>query len=148
MAAPQTVDNENIISSETNSPQKKALEGRWLTTTTITNIQEGEFEGMWDSEIYLLAPGESKAFPAPLADHLSATMASQILTRDGKIPSDNIPEYNDLINKILGKEIVDYSAKTYEELVAMAEEKKISTTKANSKPKTKAELTKDIQNAK
>jgi hypothetical protein len=103
---------------------------------------------MWDSELYILAPGESKAYPAPLADHLSANLASQMLTREGKIPSDNIPAYNDLIDRILGKEVVDYSAMSYEDLLTLAEKKKVSPTKANKKPKTKAELTQDIKNAK
>mgnify|MGYP000547167130 CR=1 FL=1 len=121
MASQNTVvDNENIISAETNSSQKKQLEGRWLQTTTITNISDTEFEGMWDSDLYLLGAGESKAYPSPLADHLAATMASRILTAEGKIPSDNIPAYNDLIDRILGKEVVDYSTLTYEELVAKA----------------------------
>lgn len=149
MASSNTVvDNENVISAETNSAQKKQLEGRWMQSTTITNITENEFEGMWDSDIYLLKAWESKAYPSPLADHLAATMASQILTRDGKIPSDNIPAYNDLIDRILGKEVVDYSSLTYDELVTMAEKKDISSKKANNKPKTKAEITTDLRNAK
>lgn len=82
MASPQIVDNENVISVEVNSPQKKQLEGRWMESTSITNISEVEFEGMWDSELYILSPGESKSYPSPLADHLAANLASQMLTRE------------------------------------------------------------------
>ncbi len=144
----KTVDTESVISAGSNSEQKKILEGRWLETLTVTDIDEEEFEGMWDSVPYIIPVGGSKTFPAPLADHLTASLASKMLTRAGLIPSDNIAKYQEYCKKIQGLEVVDYSSMTYEELIASAEAKGTATVKKNGKPMTKSELWISLSNAK
>ncbi len=133
-------DHTSTISATSTGEVKKLLEGRWLKSGSFTNISEDEFEGMWDGVPYVVAAGKTEMFALPLAEHLAAALASLMISKDGKIPSDNIPLYKETVDKILGKETVDFSAISYAEMQEMATERGINITKTNGKPMTKSEL--------
>lgn len=133
-------ESSNVISATSTGEVKKLLEGRWLKTSSFTNISDFEFEGMWDGNPYIIASGATETFPIPLAEHLAAHLAGQIISREGKIPSDNVEQYNQLVGRILGKETIDFSSYSYADLQAIAKEKGLSLSKENGKLFTKSEL--------
>lgn len=133
-------DNQNVISATSTGEVKKILEWRWLKTASFINIDDEEFEWMWDWTPYIVEAGETNTFPLPLTEHLAASLASKMLTKQWKIPNDNVPLYNQLIWQILGKEIVDYNTYSYKDLIEMATKKWLPITQSNGKPAKKEQL--------
>lgn len=111
-----------------------------MKTSSFTNIDDEEFQGMFDGNPYFVEAGKSEAYPLPLAEFLAAQLASKILSKAGVIPSSNVPLYNEKVARILGRNTVDFASLTYAELKEMAKEKKIAITKENGKLATKEEL--------
>ena len=121
---------------------EKELQAERNKSQSLTNILNEVFEFKWDGLDYSVEKWETKSFPFYLAEHAAFHMARKICTKKG---TDFHKEWGKIVDKILGKEFIEYNKLTLPQATELAKDRKISLENTKGIKKTKTVLVAELK---
>ncbi len=124
------------------SMTEQELRAQRTKSTSITNILDKDFDFKWDSVDYCIEKSETQSHPFYLAEHAAFHMARTYCTEKGI-------EFHkkgwEIVDKIMGKEFIEYNKLTKKQAIELAKKRKISLEDNKGKEKSKEVLIADLK---
>lgn len=124
--------NEKELKQERSRPQ------------SVTNILDVDFDFKWDGIDYCIKKWETQDHPLYLAENCAKHMARKYCNENG---IDYVSKAGEIVDKIMGKEFIEYNKLTKSQAVELAEERGISITDKKWKDKTKSVLIEELKDS-
>jgi hypothetical protein len=101
---------------------EKELQAQRNKPQQITNILDVDFDFKWDGLDYSIDKGDTQTHPFYLAEHAAFHMARKYCTQK---KLDFHKEVGKVVDKIMGKEFIEYNKLTKKQATEIAEKRKI-----------------------
>ncbi len=123
--------------------EERELEQLRNRSQTVTNILKKDFDFKWGGVDYTVKKWETETYPFYLAEHCALHMSRKYF-------EDNIKDFHkkggQIVDKIMGKEFIEYNNLTIKEAEELCEKRKISLD-IEWKAKNKAKLIQDLKDS-